>query len=155
MFGRCDVIDCNGVTFMGWRPLTERIGRQICRYHWNGHKSGGFDLFKAFNLQRPACVPRQHVKTETRRCDCSRALQNGHEQEKPKATKGRVCKSCGVERRPGYTYCDNCGKKRKTESNRQRRRRAYNKGRNCNAFVTPVDNPPPGEIDSTVALRGR
>jgi len=54
--GLCDVNGCSGATYLGWRPLTERRGRQICEYHWRRHldEKDGFDLFEAFNFQRPA-----------------------------------------------------------------------------------------------------
>jgi len=29
---------CNRATYISWRPLTERRGRQICKYHWNRYK---------------------------------------------------------------------------------------------------------------------
>ena len=39
---------------MGWRPLTERLGKQICEYHWLRHKDpqDSFDLFDAFGFRK-------------------------------------------------------------------------------------------------------
>jgi len=56
MDGSCDVKGCTNETYMGWRPLTERLGKQICEGHWNRHKDpgDGFSLFEAFGFRRPA-----------------------------------------------------------------------------------------------------
>ena len=37
-YGFCDIPGCEELTYMGWRPLTEAIGRQICEDHWCRHK---------------------------------------------------------------------------------------------------------------------
>jgi len=44
MDGSCDVRECTQPTFMGWRPLTERLGKQICEGHWHRHKDPA-DIF--------------------------------------------------------------------------------------------------------------
>jgi len=77
MDGLCDVKGCSRATYISWRPLTERRGRQICEYHWNRHKDkkDGFDLYEAFGFKRPARSPRWLVQKESRRCDCGRALE--------------------------------------------------------------------------------
>jgi hypothetical protein len=74
----CDVSACHRETYMGWRPLTERLGRKICEYHWHRHEDpeDGFDLFEAFGFRRPVRSPRRLMQTGTRRCDCDRALSH-------------------------------------------------------------------------------
>jgi len=54
MDGLCDVKGCNKATYMGWRPLTERRGRQICEYHWCRHKDekDSFDLYDEFGIKK-------------------------------------------------------------------------------------------------------
>ena len=151
----CDVKGCQGLPLLGWRPLTERIGRKVCEQHWRRHqdKQDGFDLFEAFNFQRPARAPRRPVKTETHRCDCGRELQSGHKQQKP--VKGRICKSCGAERRPGHTYCDNCARDRQLQANRERQKQHYKKAQKPNAFVTAIDNSRKREFGRSAAPRRR
>ena len=53
--GLCDVKDCQDLPLLGWRPLTERIGRKICEQHWRRHRDekDSFDLFDEFNFRRP------------------------------------------------------------------------------------------------------
>jgi len=152
--GLCDVKGCSRLTFIGWCPLTERRGRQICEYHWLRHKdeTDSFNLYEAFNFRRPVHIPKRQIKTETRKCDCGRALDAGHrfcavcakererhrkrqayhEQKNPKS-KPTVqeniprCRACGRQREPGHTFCPECAEKRKKQSNRERRRRFYRK----------------------------
>ena len=59
--GLCDVPGCSGQTYMGWRPLTERMGRKICERHWRRHRDqqDSFNLFEAFGFRRPAGIPKQ------------------------------------------------------------------------------------------------
>lgn len=58
MDGLCDVPGCAGPVLLGWRPVTERHGRQICETHWLRHRDpqDGFDLFEAFGFRRPAAL---------------------------------------------------------------------------------------------------
>jgi len=86
MDGLCDLKGCRGLPLLGWRPLTEQIGRQICEYHWRRHRDekDSFDLFEAFNFKRPAHRPRQLIQTKTRRCDCGRVIQSEHKQQELK-----------------------------------------------------------------------
>ena len=149
-YGSCDVSGCQRETYMGWRPLTESRGRQICEYHWRRHldETDNFDLFDAFGFRRPAYISsRRPFQTESRRSDSDRALQIKkqvlHEQRKSKPVKSKssVCKVCGAERMAGHTYCDKCKQERKAESNRQRRRRSYLKTRNCSAFAPEINRP--------------
>lgn len=55
MDGLCDVPGCKGVVLLGWRPLTEQHGRQVCELHWLRHKDphDDFDLFEAFAFRKP------------------------------------------------------------------------------------------------------
>jgi hypothetical protein len=154
MNGLCDVQGCNIATYMCWRPLSERRGRQICEYHWNRHKdeTDSFDLYEAFKFRRPVRISRRLVKTETHRCDCGRELQAGHkfcpicakererqrkrqsyhERKKPKPepiVQENIlkCRACGGTRKPGYTYCPKCSRERQRQANRERQRRHYRK----------------------------
>jgi len=56
MDGTCDVPGCSNETYMGWRPLTEALGRQVCEDHWRRHKdpNGSFNLWDAFGFRKPA-----------------------------------------------------------------------------------------------------
>jgi hypothetical protein len=80
MDGICDVKGCNEATYLGWRPLSERRGRQVCRQHWQRHldETDGFDLYDAFSFRRPARSPKRLTGTKKRRCACGRALEDGH-----------------------------------------------------------------------------
>ncbi|MHC4580238.1 MAG: hypothetical protein ACYS14_02195 [Planctomycetota bacterium] len=124
MDGLCDAKGCSGQTYMGWRPLTERVGRKICEQHWRRHRDpqDSFDLFEEFGFRRPEGLPKPVPK---------RQIVHAH-------GRFRKCQVCGDPREPGYMYCKTCGKKRKSESNRKRRRRAYQKVRNCSAFARPI-----------------
>ena len=55
MNGLCDVVGCSSLPLLGWRPLTERIGRKVCEHHWRRHqdKQDSFDLFDEFKFKRP------------------------------------------------------------------------------------------------------
>ena len=79
MDGLCDVNGCRNLPLLGWRPLTERRGRQICEYHWRRHldKQDSFDLFDEFKFRRPAGIPKPEAKKDVRRCACGRKLPSG------------------------------------------------------------------------------
>lgn len=105
MDGLCDVKGCNERTFMGWCPLTESRGRQICEKHFRRHdnKNDNFDLYDEFNFKRPIKVEKPSIKKEVSRC------------------------ACGRERLPGHKFCTVCAKERE----RQRKRQYYhNKKKN-------------------------
>jgi hypothetical protein len=154
MDGICDVNGCDEPTFMGWRPLTERRGRQICEQHWRRHldEKDSFDLYDAFKFRRPEHKPRRPIQMETRRCGCGRELLAGHRfcaicaKERERRRKKRAyherknpkpeqveqentlrCKQCGRERKAGYTYCSECAKHRKTMTRRQAQSRYWRK----------------------------
>jgi len=90
----CDVKGCTNPVFMGWRPLTERLGRKVCEYHWRRHKDeqDSFDLFEAFGLPRPTRVRKLTAKPLAEkhlpRCACGRELLPGR----------RLCTACAQER---------------------------------------------------------
>ncbi|MHC4367261.1 MAG: hypothetical protein ACYSW8_06520 [Planctomycetota bacterium] len=116
----CDVNGCSGRTFMGWRPLTEKIGRKVCEDHWLRHRDGqdGFDLFEAFGFRRPQ--PKQDTAPRVR-----------------KLSLRRYCRECGQPRQAGHRYCDACGKKRKLQSNQRRQQRFRDRKRNAFALTRP------------------
>jgi len=141
-YGICDVLQCEEQTYLGWRPLTERTGRQVCLSHWNGHKGGSFDLYGAFGFRRPL------IKTKpvelSALCCCGEELLPGHrlctscaaerererkreyyyrskEERLPKATHLR-CAECGQEREPNYRYCSRCAKQQRRKLDRERKR---------------------------------
>jgi len=155
MNGSCDVSGCTGETYMGWRPLTERQGKQICEGHWRRHQDpeDSFDLFEAFGFRRPAGICKPVGKKELARCACGRERLPGRrlctvcaeqrERERKKrayherknrsqqepAEPGLMlrCKGCGAERETGHRYCSKCAQQRERQSNRERRRRSYRK----------------------------
>jgi hypothetical protein len=158
MFGRCDVKKCSELTFMGWRPLTERRGRQICEQHWLQHldEADSFDLFDEFKYRRSARIWKPVLKKPISRCTCGRALDTGHRfcaicaKERERQRKKRAyherknpepapvvqddtlrCRACGGPRKPGHTYCEECGKERRQHANRERQRRHYRKLAKC------------------------
>lgn len=57
----CDVPGCSGQTHLGWRPLTERIGRKICDpYRLDAGKAlkDGFldaDKYRVIRLRTGRC----------------------------------------------------------------------------------------------------
>jgi len=125
---------------MGWRPLTERMGRKICEQHWRRHKDqqDSLDLFEAFGFRRPAGLPKPKVKKDIVSCASDR-------EPEPKPVKGKVsrCRDCEQPREPGHRYCQKCGQKRKAHSNRKRQQRHYNKSSSVraqkpNAFARPL-----------------
>ena len=140
--GLCDVPQCKEQTFMGWRPLTERTGRQICEHHWQGHKSGRLSLYDAFDFKRPL-IKTKPVKSIDY-CACGNELQQGHrlcnncaaererqrkreyyhqskEEKTPRVISLR-CKICGNEREPNHRYCSLCAKQRRRKLDRERKR---------------------------------
>jgi hypothetical protein len=160
MYRSCDVKECSEPTFIGWKPLTESRGWQICERHWRRHlnEKDRFDLYDAFKFRRPVRKPRRPVQTETRRCGCGRALQAGHRfcsvciQERERQRKRLSyhkrknpepepeptaqddiprCRVCGDPREPGHTYCSKCSKGRQRQANRERQRRHYRKRVKC------------------------
>ena len=124
----CDVTGCSEQTFMGWRPLTERIGRKVCEYHWRRHKdeNDSFDLFEAFGFERPVGMTKPTLAKQTSSC---KVLDFR-----------RLCPDCGQPRESGHRYCSKCSKRRKAESNRKRQQRHY-KRQKPNAFVGPLLRP--------------
>ncbi len=134
MDGFCDVNGCNEQTFMGWRPLTERQGRQICEQHWLRHndKKDSFDLYDEFEFIRPLRKQKPLVSKDVRRCDCGQELLPGHSlcavcaKERERERKRQYyhkkknhqvehikddplkCKRCGELRLPNHSYCSRC-----------------------------------------------
>jgi hypothetical protein len=158
MFGRCDVKKCSELTFMGWRPLKECRGRQICEYHWTRHRdeTDSFDLFNEFKFRRPLRIDKPVAKKDIPRCVCGRVIEDGHkfcyvcaeererqrkrqayhERKKPKpepiVPKNILkCRACGGTRKPGCTYCPKCSRERQRQTNRDRQRRHYRKTAKC------------------------
>jgi len=80
MDGLCDVEGCGKATYMGWRPLTESRGRQICEEHWLRHKDpqDSFDLFETFGFRRPVWIRKPIAKKNVPRCACGRKRLPGH-----------------------------------------------------------------------------
>jgi len=143
---------------MKW-PLTERIGRKICKHHWRRHqnKQDSFDLFEVFGFRRPLGIRKSVPKKKSARCACGRERLPGrkfctecatererirkkqayHErktrpqQEPTLQTHIRQCRDCGQPREAGHSYCSKCAEKREKQSNRERRRRSYRKTRKC------------------------
>ncbi|MFH1718251.1 MAG: hypothetical protein ABIF19_12935 [Planctomycetota bacterium] len=143
--GFCDVAGCAGETYMGWRPLTEPRGKQVCEYHWLRHKdpNDDFDLFEAFGFRRPAGIRKSVAKKEVARCACGRERLPGRKlctdcaQERERQRKKRAyhkrkepqpepvegkrpkCKGCGGPREAGHTYCEKCAERRRITVHRQ------------------------------------
>ena len=131
MDGRCDVPGCTEPGFMGWRPLSENRGRQICERHWLKHKdpNDSFDLFDAFGLMRPAGIRKPGAglsdpgrKGQTKRRLCP-GPKNPMKQEPTEGREGGCCRACGAEREAGHTYCEKCRRERRREANQDRQRR--------------------------------
>jgi hypothetical protein len=149
----CDVKGCQGLPLLGWRPLTERRGRQIYQQHWRRHldEKDSFDLFDEFGFRRPLGLPKPVTKKYVYRCSCGRELLPKHrfctacaaererqrkkrayhelknQKEKPVEENILRCRQCGKERKSGYTYCSECAKRQSKQSNRERQRRHYRK----------------------------
>jgi len=145
---------CSGAISLGWRPLTERRGRQICEQHWLRHKDeqDSFDLFDEFGFRRPAGLLKLATKKDTSHCSCGRELLPGRRfctvcaaererQRKKRAYHKRKdqqqqavqeentlnCKQCGGQREAGHTYCPKCSERRSKTSHRQRQQRYWKK----------------------------
>lgn len=154
----CDVPEgtagrCGRETLLGWRPLTERLGRKVCEYHFNRHKDpdDDFNLWDAFGFRRPAGVNRPAPKKDAPRLAPEPAprpvacieptVKPEPPQEKPElhpipaTEKPPGCKACGAEREAGHTYCESCGRERKKLADRQRQKRRYEKRKNSHAFA--------------------
>ena len=157
MNGLCDVKECRGLPLLGWRPLTERIGRKVCEQHWRRHqdKQDSFDLFDEFKFRRPVGLPKPVAKKYVPRCACGQELIPGRRfckicaTERERLRKKRayherknqqqpieqestlLCRQCGGQREPGYTYCPKCSQRRNNQSNRERQRRHYSKSVKC------------------------
>ena len=149
--GICDVPKCRRQTYMGWRPLSEKIGHQICEHHWDRHKNKNdkFNLFDVFGFKRPQTKTRPVNVKLTEHCACGRELQLGRrlcrscaiEREKERKREyyhrsktkkspeiiSLRCRECGGQRLPGHSYCRKCGQRRRQKSNRERQRRHYKK----------------------------
>ena len=142
MNGFCDVPGCTDETYMGWRPLTERMGKQICQGHWNRHedKTDDFSLFDVFGFKRPEQRITRPVQKEPSLYILNQVLASEPQPATPhrpeETTAGSFdpfdpsiknrdsgCRACGGEREPGFTYCSACGRERKRRSNQARQRR--------------------------------
>ena len=148
MDGTCDVPGCTNETYMGWQPLTESRGRQVCEEHWTRHKDpqDSFDLFDAFGFRRPTKAPKPKPAAEP---IPEIALRKSSERiSKPIAEQGPGphCKACGAEREPGHTYCRSCSRERKAQSNRKRQKRHYQKVQKPNAFARELPDPSPQSL---------
>ncbi len=154
--GLCDVKGCQGLPLLGWRPLTERIGRKICEQHWRRHRDNQdrFDLFKVFGFRRPAGFLKPAEKKDVSRCVCGRELLPGRRlctacakdrerQRKQRAYHKRknqqqpieqenilLCRQCGGPRLPDHIYCSTCAKRRKIVTRRQAQSRYWRKRHN-------------------------
>ena len=153
----CDVAGCTSRVLLGWRPLTERIGRKICEQHWRRHLDGkdSFDLYDEFKFRRPLTIYKPVLKKHIPHCTCGRALDAGHKfcaicaKERERQRKKRAyherkrlhtqpiedenmlrCRNCGTERKPGHTYCPECAKHRKILTRRQAQSRYWRKRQN-------------------------
>ena len=156
MDGFCDVKGCNEHTFMGWRPFTERRGRQICEKHFRRHdnKNDSFDLFDEFNFKRPVKIQKPSVTKDVPRCACGRERLPGHKfctvcakerecirkrqyyhdkknrQVEPVKENTLKCKQCGEPRLPDHVYCSRCAEHRKKINRRQAQSRYWKKRQN-------------------------
>jgi len=141
-YGLCDVPQCEEQTFMGWRPLTERTGRQVCLSHWNGHKGGSFNLYDAFGFRRPL-IKTKPVKLPAL-CGCGEEILPGHrlcaicaverererkreyyhrsKEKKPLKVISLLCTECGQEREPNHRYCSRCAKQQRRKLDRERKK---------------------------------
>ena len=150
--GLCDVKGCLSLPLLGWRPLTERIGRKVCVQHWRRHKDekDSFDLFDEFGFRRspharkskPVLKPVSNCGRELlpihRLCDvCAkererqrkkRAYHEQKNQQQPiEQDNILLCRQCGHQREAGRTVCSKCSQRRSNQSNRERQRRYYRK----------------------------
>lgn len=119
--GICDITNCQRKTYMGWRPLTTPLGRQICEYHWKRHcdKNNNFNLFDAFGFPK---LPVENNGDFIR--------QWGTESKK----RPQLC-LCGAELLPRHRFCEKCAKERES-----RRKREYQRRRRAEKFQYHTDN---------------
>lgn len=145
--GFCDVPGCKKAALVCWRPLTESIGWQICRTHFQRHKVDG-SLYDHFNIERPLPKPvirkpkPEPVKSLANHCSCGKEMPQGHtfckgclaKREKArkrkaylkrKAEKKLYCE-CGKERQSGHKFCLKCAA-RKDKAQHSKRQRDYYK----------------------------
>jgi len=114
-YGICDVTDCTGKTFKGWRPLTEQLENeeQLCRQCWARHVEPHheFDLFDEFRFKRPQQLQHRSFYRPTQANAANRRISK--------------CCECGAEIPSGYLFCADCAadreRNRKREQARQRR----------------------------------
>jgi len=159
MDGLCDVKECQDLPYLGWRPLTERIGRKVCEKHWRRHKdeTDSFDLFEVFKFRRPEGIRKPTAKKYIPRCGCGRELiprcrfctecaserkrqrnkryYHGKKfsQAEPTEEVTLKCKQCCGPRLPNHIYCSKCAKHRKTVTRRQAQSRYWRKQHNVKA----------------------
>jgi len=139
MNGNCDVPGCTDETFMGWRPLTEKRGRQICKTHWNRHKDSkdDFSLFDVLGFKPPERIPTRPAQKLSRSVparalvsepprttpQCPEETTANERFERSIKNRDSGCRACGGEREPGFTYCKSCGKDRRRRAHRERQHR--------------------------------
>jgi len=133
---------------MGWRPLNETLGRQICKKHWTRHENpnDSFNLFAAFGLRRPARISKSgaglfaagRLRQPRPNMIAAEPLQQQETTKQTEGSGGRHapgrCRSCGQAREPGHTYCEKCSRERRAEKNRKRQKRHYDKVKNLTLF---------------------
>ena len=137
MNGLCDVKGCQNLPLLGWRSLTERIGREICEQHWRRHKDkqDSFDLYDTFGFRRPPQAPKPEPMAKPV-CNCGREITPRHRfcdacaaerkrqrnkqyyhgkkvhQAEPIKESTLKCKQCGGPRSPRHSYCQKCSQSR-------------------------------------------
>jgi hypothetical protein len=143
MDGLCDVTGCTRQTYVGWRPLTERLGRKICEHHWRRHRDeiDSFDLFEEFGFKRPERRLTRPVRKEPTRSIPDRVLPQNTPCEQTKPVRNPGCRSCGAERESRHTYCAKCSREQKKQCDRERQKRRYQKRQNSHAFVRKPTDP--------------
>lgn len=100
--GICDVRDCQRQTYLGWRPLSEPRGRQICEYHIKRHRDENekFILFDEFGFNRRPVKDRANTAPQENKCSgCDKKIQ------------------------PECRFCEDCAQKRKRHSKREYQQR--------------------------------
>ena len=100
---------------MGWRPLTERLGKQICESHWTRHKDPAdpFNLWDVFGFRKPAGMQKPGAKSAAQK-DVLRFRRR---------MDTLCCRQCGGGREAGHTYCQSCARGRRQQAHQQRQRR--------------------------------
>lgn len=130
MYGTCDVPGCSDETYMGWAPIGEQKGKQICEYHFRRHDdpADNFNLFDVFGFRKPAGMNRPIIQAEPK------TKEQLHDQLKAKSEKSVPrpesihdkmprCRICGGVREAGHTYCQSCAAERKRHTHQERQRR--------------------------------